>query len=532
MSDERAAQHYDQDFVNTVTEPGRYNFGDGLFLDVKPTANSIGKYWVWAYNGKAVGEGPRERIGLGSAKTMPLKIARRESLLLDQVLESGGSPQVHREQLRMTAGDGILTFKQAVEGFFDVCDGERWTGKHSRALGKTIKNNYLLTVSWVKQPLQAITHLHIAEILLVSVRPYRKPNDPPGPLIKKKPEIGKRVQCFLFGMFRYWKARGRFKGENPADNRRGSPLNELVGSPPKGGHHQDIRVDEIPPLIAFLHKPQRTANLITTDQLATALGMSSIAIRNARKRHGLKGHKEPGRMWKNSSYVYEIAEAERVFKRKIPSVTMRSDEDLYASILEMIILTLARSDMICKLRWDEIKPKYQNSVMGMIIYEKHKTKRYGYTYGTVITPHIQAILDAMKKRHECQKLDSPYVFAHGPVFHGVNHWLNQPSNPNTMERCLRRCLAQIDCIETKDATMHGMRTAFGTWACDIHDYDRDMAMITIGHKLKRPDADIIYLRNVKKLRQRYDMMTAWGDFCLSHVKQQQEDKVVKLFHSP
>ena len=528
MSDERTAPHYDQDFVHTVTKPGRYNFGDGLFLDVKPLADAIGKYWLYAYNGTKVGEGPRERIGFGSAKTMPLKVARRESLLLDQVLESGGSPKVHREQLRLTTGDSIFTFKQAVEGFFDVCDGERWTGKHSRALGKTIKNNYLLTVPWAKQPLQSITHLHIAEILLASVRPYRKPNAAPGPLIKKKPEIGKRVQCFLFGMFRYWKARGKFKGENPADNHRGTPLNELVGSPPKGGHHQDIRVDEIPPLIAFLRKPQRNPNLITSDQIARAYGISTIAVRQARKRHGLKGRKEPGRMWKNSSYVYEPAEVERVFKRPLPPVIERADEYLYRNILEMIIHTLARSDMICKLRWDEIKPRYQNSVQGMIIFDNHKTKHYGYTYGTVITPHIQAILDDMQERRERLNIDSPYVFAHGPVIHGLDRWLNQPSNPNTIEKCLRRCLAQIECIETKDATVHGMRTAFTTWACDINEYDKDMAMITIGHTLKRPDADIIYLRNVKKLHQRHTMMTAWGEYCLSQVKQPQEDKVVKL----
>jgi hypothetical protein len=73
-----------------------------------------------------------------------------------------------------------------------------------------------------------------------------------------------------------------------------------------------------------------------------------------------------------------------------------------------------------------------------------------------------------------------------------------------------------------------MRTAFTTWACDINEYDKDMAMITIGHTLKRPNADIIYLRNVKKLHQRHTMMTAWGEYCLSQVKQPQEDKVVKL----
>jgi Arm DNA-binding domain len=515
----------DQDFADSVKWDGhdkRYAFGDGLFLDVKKS----GKYWVWSYNGTAVGEGARERIGLGAAKNISLKVARRESLLLDQVLNSGSSPKAHREQLKITDTGSTFTYERAVEGFFDFCTINRW-GSESKVM-KTVKNNYLLAVAWKNLPLQAVNHLHIAEILMASTRPHRQPDAPLAPLWKAKPKIAKKVQTFLFGMFKYWRAKMKFKGDNPADATEGTPLAELLGKQPAGGHHQDLRVDEIPPLVAFLRQPRRDSNLITSRQLATALGVSPVAIRHARQRHGLKGHKEPGQLRNNASYVYDIAEAERFFKTKLPPITLRSDEYLYTSILEMIILTLARSDMICKLRWDEIKPNYQNSVQGMIIWHKHKTKRFGYTYGTVITRHIQAILDAMKERREREKIDSDYVFAHGPVTYGLNRWINQPSNPNTMEACLRRCIAQIDCIETKDATVHGMRTAFTTWACDMHEYQQDLAMVTIGHHIKGSDADLVYLRNVKKLRQRHKMMTEWGEYCLSQCKLPQPSNVVRL----
>jgi hypothetical protein len=308
-----------------------------------------------------------------------------------------------------------------------------WNSKHPRALGNTVVFNYLLPGldpktlpikpkaepalppwKWTNLPLQAITHLHVYEILKTPTTAYRDHDGELGPLFKKKPEIAKRVQCFLNGMFRHWKARGRFKGENPAGKGEDSMLHELIGSFPKGGHHQDIRVDELPPLVAFLHEPQRDDDLITSDQLATALGVSTFAVRNARKRYGLVGHKEPGRMWKNASYVYKRAECERVFKRPIPPVVARADEELYASILEVIILTLARSDMICKLKWNEIKRTYPNTPLGMIIYDEHKTKHYGYSYGSIITPRMAAIFDAMSERREQLGLKSPYVFPHGP----------------------------------------------------------------------------------------------------------------------
>ena len=45
MANKRNDQAHDQEFVDTIKKPHRYNFGNGLFLDVKKS----GKYWVFAY---------------------------------------------------------------------------------------------------------------------------------------------------------------------------------------------------------------------------------------------------------------------------------------------------------------------------------------------------------------------------------------------------------------------------------------------------------------------------------------------------
>jgi hypothetical protein len=407
--------------------------------------------------------------------------------------------------------------------------------------------DYLLTAACAKLPLQTINHLHIEAILKQPVHPYfdafgkpaaaarrrgASPNDPKGPLWLVKPEIAKRAHIFLANMFEHWRSKMKFTGPNPADKSRlrGAPLATLLPKQPKGGHHQDLRVDEIPTLVAFLHTPQRDPDLVTSAQLAQALGKTPIAIRAMRKRGLLTPHKEAGRLWLNQSYVYSLKTVPKRFPIINP-ITLRPEERLYVSILEMIILTLARSDMICKLLWDEIKPKYQNSVQGMIIYNDHKTARFGYPYGSVITPQIQEILDEMDERRKRDGLDSPYVFAHGLTEHGLDRFKNQAHNPHGVEKCLRRCLAQIDAIETKNATVHGMRTSFSTWACDVNDYDRDLAMVTIGHHINRPEAGRIYLRNVKKLSKRHEMMTAWGGYSRSQIRVPQQDKKrLRLLH--
>jgi hypothetical protein len=332
-------------------------------------------------------------------------------------------------------------------------------------------------------------------------------------------------------MFEHYRSKLKFTGPNPADKSRlrGAPLASLLPKQPEGGHHVDLRVDEVPPLVAFIRSPQRDPDLVTTSQLAQALGKTPIAIRALRTRHVIKTHREPGHFWKNQSYMYSLKEATKAGLKIVNPITLRSDEFLYARILEMAILTLARIDMICKLRRDEIKPNYQNSVQGMIIYQKHKTAaRFGYPYGTVITEHIQEILDEMDERRERNGIDSPYVFAHGPSPHGIDTNKNDPPNSEGVRNCLRRCLAQIDAIETKNATIHGFRTSFTTWACDVEEYDRELAMVSIGHHLQAPGADAIYLRNVRKLRRRHEMMTAWGNYVRSLVAMPQDRKVVKF----
>src|SRR5262249_8404911 len=88
-----------------------------------------------------------------------------------------------------------------------------------------------------------------------------------GPLWRVKREAAKRLRIFLFGMFEHFRSKMKFTGPNPADIRKGMPLARLLPEQAPGSHHQALRVDEMPPLLAFIRKPQRDVDLVTTAQL-------------------------------------------------------------------------------------------------------------------------------------------------------------------------------------------------------------------------------------------------------------------------
>jgi integrase len=428
-------------------------------------------------------------------------------------------------------------------------NNERWAeGSGGLSVVKSLKKNYLATAACANLPLQAITWEHIKAILAQPMFPFRKrgPRNAPQtenkrPFWKARPRMAKKTQVFLSGMFRHYKHRGQYLNDNPADARRHTALYDELGRQPPGESHQDLRVDEVPVLVAFLRKASYDPNVITSEQLAQASGRDRETLRKLRKRGVLRGHKEPGKGWNTASYVYTLADVEKAGLKLVNPITMSADEYLYSNIEEMVILTGARVGMVCELKWSEIKPRYQNSVQGMIIWNKHKTRRFGYIFGTVITSHIQRIFDDMRER--CRRFGLPaegdaYVFPHGPTKVGEDRWFGRRVGPGTMEQFLQRQLAQIKAIETKNATNHGFRTTFTTWACDTNDYQEKLAMVTIGHTFGNQateegvfrSADAVYLRNAEKLKKRWEMMTKWGDYVYSQIKRDQhkDRKVVPI----
>jgi integrase len=121
-----------------------------------------------------------------------------------------------------------------------------------------------------------------------------------------------------------------------------------------------------------------------------------------------------------------------------------------------------------------------------------------------------------------------YVFVHPHVEFGINTRLGQPVTSNTTNTYLQRSLEQIGNIANMNASVHGFRTTFPTWACDEHGYPYELVKATLGHAVGRLQVDASYFRNVKYLDRRREMMTHWERHCLSLVDKPQQKKVIPL----
>ena len=109
-------------FCRTVTRPGRYCDGNGLYLHVEPTGS---RHWVQ----RLVIHGKARALGLGSFALVPLADARERALANRRIARSGGDPR------RTPRRDpGMPTFEEAV-GRVLAIHGAAW-----KAGGRTAEN--------------------------------------------------------------------------------------------------------------------------------------------------------------------------------------------------------------------------------------------------------------------------------------------------------------------------------------------------------------------------------------------------------
>ena len=81
-----AAQALSAAFCRTVSQPGRYCDGNGLYLHVEPSG---ARRWVQ----RLVIHGKAHALGLGSFHLVPLAQAREQALANRRVPRSGGDPR-------------------------------------------------------------------------------------------------------------------------------------------------------------------------------------------------------------------------------------------------------------------------------------------------------------------------------------------------------------------------------------------------------------------------------------------------------
>lgn len=170
--------------------------------------------------------------------------------------------------------------------------------------------------------------------------------------------------------------------------------------------------------------------------------------------------------------------------------------DLTRPMLELLILTAARSGEIRGMRWSEIDLK---SGIWTIPQERMKARQ---PHRVPLSERAIVILNQMKGIHADLVFPSPRDRV---IFSDM-----------TLTAFLRRIKAVSDNPE-RIATAHGFRSSFRDW-CSEKGYPRDLAERSLAHTISNK-VEAAYHRT-DLLEQRRPMMEAWSGFC-NDVKKQE-----------
>lgn len=153
-----------QSFVKSVSDPGSYQDGRGLMLNVTATGR---KYWVLRYQI----HGTRRDMGLGAFPAVSLRDARTEADKNRLLLSQGIDPLSNREQQRTEAKRSRKdTFKAEAESYIKS-HSAAWSARHTRQWRHSLETYVFPRLG--KTPVSDISTDHVLEVLqpLWSLRP-------------------------------------------------------------------------------------------------------------------------------------------------------------------------------------------------------------------------------------------------------------------------------------------------------------------------------------------------------------------------
>jgi len=222
--------------VRTLTTPGRYADGNGLYLFVDLSG---AKRWVW----RGVIAGKRSDLGLGSAQLVSLADVRVEAARLRRMVRAGGNPLVERRRERRI----VPTFKEAAMQVHADHSATFRNAKHAAQWLASLDADVFPVFG--DRPVSAIDSADVLKAL--------------APIWTTKPETARRVKQRIKVVFDWAKASGLRSGDNPTDG-----LAKVL--PKHRGeqqHHAALPYRAVPTFIAAL----RTADASESIRLAFEL---------------------------------------------------------------------------------------------------------------------------------------------------------------------------------------------------------------------------------------------------------------------
>ncbi|MHA7887969.1 tyrosine-type recombinase/integrase [Roseicyclus sp.] len=219
-------------FVETVTKPGKYFDGHGLFLRV---AKSGARQWVQ----RITIRGKRTELGLGSPPAVSLAAARKLALENRGKAMLGGDPLAEKREAR-----GRLTFADAVEKYAEAKLDE-FRNEKDRKRWQAVFDTYALPMLGRKD---------VADITVQNVLRVLEP------IWQDKTETAKRLRARMENVLSWATVAGYRTGDNPA-RWRGN-LSEILPKPSrvaKVTHQPAVALGDVSAWWAALSKREGTA---------------------------------------------------------------------------------------------------------------------------------------------------------------------------------------------------------------------------------------------------------------------------------
>jgi len=237
--------------VKSLKVPGDYLDGRGLYLQVR---NETSKSWLLKFS---MQKRARE-MGLGSAFDFDLADARDMRDKYRKLIKFGVDPIEHRkaeEAARAADQAKAVTFKQAATRYIKA-NRSGWKNiKHAAQWEATLETYAYPTIGAL--PVQAIDTALVMAVL--------------DPIWSTKPETASRVRGRVEAVIAAAKARGEFKGENPATWK--GHLDKLLPKTSKVRaveNHAALPYEDLPAFIVELRKRDGIASAALEFLILTA----------------------------------------------------------------------------------------------------------------------------------------------------------------------------------------------------------------------------------------------------------------------
>jgi len=239
--------------VNTLSKPGRYGDGAGLWLLIRREGS---KSWQLRY----MMQGRARYLGLGPLHSVNLAEARNRAREARQLILDGKDPlAVKHEAAAATRIQNIrnITFREAASQFLATDKVEQFRNpKHRAQWHSTLKR---LFPKIGDLPLQQIDTAIVLQTLL--------------PIWRKTPETGSRLRGRIERIFAWAKAHKLYDGENPASR---DVLQDTLPIKAKAKHHKAMPYGDVPGFMEQLKSRDTMSAMALQFTVLTAMRTNEV----------------------------------------------------------------------------------------------------------------------------------------------------------------------------------------------------------------------------------------------------------------